>query len=677
MAWCLRPEMVDKFRNALTSGELDPFKIADMASKDRRALFAEYVGAENAKEVNALYESKLLLKNQQQGMITWAKRVAGISKQTKQDIISKIERLDTVLDPKEGEQFLQDLASQRLRLDITEKEAKDIYRLSEEIKTTKAKANEDFTFDKESDRLAYGYAKVNMENYINELKLQSRSLSFREQPFAKIMESVGKIPGVAKSLVASLDNSFWGRQGIKTLADFKTSKVWVRNFLKSWSDIKNQVFAKGKWYKSGDDAVADSIRADIYSRPNALNGKYKVGGYQLDVLTEEAYPSSLPEKIPLLGRLFKASEVAYNGGALRMRADLADRLIALAEQNGVNTLNRDEAQGLGHLIGSMTGRGSLTMTPDNARRINVLFFSIKFMKANFDTLTAHTFDKKVTGFAQKEAQKSLLRIVGTMATVLMLANFFDDDAVDEDPRSTNFGKIKIFGYYVDITGGMASLITLASRITPTYRNGEWGLWSKSSTGNWTNLIAGEYGQQDGWDLLINTLVANKLSPTAGLVRDALRGEMFGGKKFNAKDAVKNLTIPLSIQNYNDLKEDPRTSFLLGSMLIEGLGFSTSNWKYEADWSKSTSKELKQFKAKVGEAKFEQANEDYNRAYSNWYTIATESDDFKKLSDEAKGDLITKAKRQIKDQIFYEYKFKYQQESKDSVDENTIEKLLPR
>ena len=638
---------------------------------------AKYIGKENAVQANSLFESKLLLKRQQQGFQTWARRVAGISPQVKQDLLSKIERMDRVLTS--DDPFLRDLASTRLRIDVSQVEAKIINDLSQKIQDTKSKASEDFKFPTKQDRLNYGFAKVNLENYVNELKLKSRGISFREEPLKKVASILGEVPGALKSAVASLDNSFWGRQGIKTLADVRTSKIWFKNFLKSWKDIGRQIFAKGNIWKSGDDAVLDSIKADIYSRENALNGKYKAGGYQLDVLSEEAYPSSIPEKIPLFGRLFKASEVAYNGGALRLRADMADRLIAVADKSGVNTLNPDEARGIGHLVGSLTGRGSLGKAEVLAKEINVLFFSIKFLKSNIDTLTAHQFDSKATPFVKKEARKALLSIIGTMGATLALAKLIDPDSVDEDPRSTNFGRIKIFGHWVDITGGMASLVTLVSRILPTQHNGEWGIWKKSTTGNWTNMIAGEYGAQTAWDNLMDTLISNKLSPVAGLARDAMRGEMFGGEKFNLKDATANLITPLSIQNFNQLKQDPNSSFILGSVILEGIGFSTSTYTYKSDWEKSTSKEMKQFKSEVGDDRFKQANNDYNRAYANWYSIATQSPEFKRLSDEAKSDLITKAKAQIKEDIFDEYSFKYQKETKseeEKEEESRAKELLP-
>lgn len=681
MAWCLVKSESDKFKKALKDGDIDPVKLAGMSSLERRTFLGKFVGEENSKQINSLFEGKLLLKNQKAGYISWAKKVSGITPQTKRDILTRIERLDKVLDPKEEEQFLQDLASTRLRIDITQEEAKTVSELSNKINTLKEKANEEGIFPTENDRLKYGASKVGMEKYINDLKLKSRGVSIKEQPLQAIKKVIGEIPGTMKSFMSSLDNSFWGRQGIKALLDTRTANLWVKNFAKSFGDIGREL--------KGVDAM-DLIRADIYSRPNALNGKYDAGNYGLGVLNEEAFPTSIPERIPVFGRLFKASESAYGGGALRLRADLADRFISLAEKNGVNTLSKSEAKEIGHLVGSLTGRGSIGRLEPISKEINVLLYSIKFLKSNIDTVIAPAkFAGQKTGllskpatkgeeFASKEAAKATMSMVGTLSVVLSIAKLLDPDSVDEDPRSTNFGKIKMFGKWVDITGGMSSLVRLASRLVPTKHNGEWGVWSKSSTGNWTNLVAGSYGQKSAWDMIIDSLFSNKLSPVAGIARDAWRGEMFGGEPFNITKSITNSVTPLSIQTFDDIK-DEKASDILGLMLLEQAGFSIGTYKYKASWENSTSKEMEQFKEKVGEDKFGKANNDYNRAYNIWYEEVTKTSEYKKLSDDGKSSLITKAKSAIKDKIFKEYGFKYKTEKKTTEqkkEDDRVKNLLP-
>jgi len=699
MAWCLTQDQEAKFKAALMSGKIDPFKLADMTSEQRRTLFEKFVDNENAVKINSLFESKLLLKNQVQGFKSWAKRTVGMSPEVKRDLNNKIVRLSEqgILDPKELQDFKEDLVKTRLGLNITFKEAKTINTLSEarveardgwkaELDKNPEWTNNPYKTRKKwinnEKRLQYGLKEVALENYVNNLKLASKKkgVSILENPVRALLNPIREAPGffndLAKSLMASIDNSFFGRQGIKNLFGNPAQKrIWTRNFIKSFSDISAELKRK----KVDGFERMDFIKADIYSRPNAVNGKYKAGNYQLGVLNEEAIPTSLPEKIPGLGRLFRASETVYNGGALRMRADLADMFISKMDRQGINTLDPKQARGAGHLVGSLTGRGSLGKATTLNKELNFVLWSARFFKSNIDTLTAHQFDPQATQFTKTEARKNLVSIVGHIAGIMALAKFLDPESVDEDPRSTNFGKIKVFGHWTDITGGMRSIITLAARAVPTYREGKWGFWSKSSTGKWTDLTAGKYGQRDGVDIIMDTIFLNKLAPFASVLRDMWRGEMFGGEPFDIKKSIINSATPLSIQNINEVK-DEGTAAVLGVAMSEFFGLSVSTYKYEDNWVKKTTKEMKSFKEQVGIDKFKKANQDYNRAYNIWFEEVKKDKKYKELSDDSKNKLKSDAKKAIKEKILKEYGYKKpvkkQKTYKELKEEKTIKELKP-
>lgn len=676
--WCLNKQYVDKFKEGLIAGlkggELNPQKLNSLSSLERRTLLEKYVGKENAQQVNALFESKLLLKNQKAGYISWAKKVSGLSKEAKRDIISKIEKLDTVLDPKSEQVFLEDLVSTKLNLGIKADEAKQIFNLSKSVQEAKAKMKPDFTFPTKEDNLAHAKALYNLKNYIKDIKLKSDKIYFKEQPLKYATRSIKATPGFLKSMLSSFDDSYFGRQGIKTLLDPRTSHIWVKDFLKSFKDIYHQL--------GGTDAMA-LLEIDKYSRKNFLNGKYEALGKNsgLGVITEEAFPSSLPEIIPLFNRVYKASQSAYNGGALRMRMDLADRLIARAEKQGINVLDKRQGEAIGNIIGSMTGRGSLGRAEGIAQPANAVFFSIKFLKSNFDTLTAHQFDSTATAFTKSEARKNLLAMIGTIAGVMTISETLNPGSTELDPRSTNFGKIKVFGRWVDITGGMGSLVTLASRITPSIHNNEWGFWTKTESG-YRKLNQPGYGQETALDTAENYL-EGKFSPGLGLVRDLWKGQNYSGQsldlnnpKQTAINIVKGTTIPISFQTYLQMQKDPQSSNKSVSFLLELLGFSGSQNTYPTNWDTSSSNVLKQFRQQVGDKKFKEANDKFNQDYEAWLEKTKQNPKYQDLSDEDKQALITKEKEAIKQDIFKSYKFKYKTEKKTSSKKNIEKSLLP-
>ena len=270
MPFCIPKELVEAFKRKLKSGEIDPVKLADMTSLERRTLFTKTLGDANARRVNALFESKLLLKNQQTGIINWAKKVVGLKPEVLRDVLSKVERMEKVLEPKELETFLEDLAAQRLGFDITMAEAAKISELAKGVAEKKTAVSENSPI-RSPERLEYGTALALFKEYVGDLKLNKRT--FRDYVL-DWKETVVEVAGITKSLLSTLDNSFFGRQGFKAL--FTNPTIWGRNFRKSWFDIGKELI--------GTDAMTP-IRADVLSRPNAMNASTNSFGIQNGILT--------------------------------------------------------------------------------------------------------------------------------------------------------------------------------------------------------------------------------------------------------------------------------------------------------------------------------------------------------------------------------------------------------
>ena len=59
MAWCLVKQFADKVRAGLKNKEINPDSLIDMTSKERSDFLSKFVGENNAKYANTLFESKL------------------------------------------------------------------------------------------------------------------------------------------------------------------------------------------------------------------------------------------------------------------------------------------------------------------------------------------------------------------------------------------------------------------------------------------------------------------------------------------------------------------------------------------------------------------------------------------------------------------------------------------
>ncbi len=542
--FCLPKFATEKFLSALKDGTLDPQKLSELSSADRHAAFSEVVGKDSATDVNALFESKLLLKNQQAGMISWAKSIGGIKPEVVKDLIAKIEKMDKILSPADEKSFLEDLAAKRLGTEVTFEEAQKITELSRNIQATKeALANG-------GERMDYGHAKIALHNYVSDLKNSNRP-SFSEQ-LKNPAGMVNEVAGISKGLKASLDNSAIFRQGWKAL--FTHPTIWLKNASQSFVDLVQQF---------GGKAVMDEVQADIQSRPTFdLMQKAK-----LDTgTTEEQFPTHIVEKVPLIGKAYKASEAAYTGFVYRTRADIFDKYLDIAKTAGIDVTDKEQLLSIGKLVNSLTGRGFLGKAEQVAGVVNNVFFSPRFLKSNLDFLTAHQLQKGVTPFVRKQAAVNLVKVVAGSAVILSIANAIKPGSVETDPRSANFGKIKINGTTFDVSGGMSSVLVLAAKLAT--------MSSKSSiTNKVTPLNSGKFGAQTGADVLVN-FAEGKLSPIAGIVRDILKGQDFNYNKPTILNETNNLLTPLPIINAIQLSQAKNAPVLAG-IIADSLGISVN------------------------------------------------------------------------------------------------------
>lgn len=589
-AICLPKINREELLNALKKDEITIEKLYKLSEADRRAVLEKYTGKELSSFVNAKFE-QAMLSNQKAAFANWIKRTTSFTDPIRKDMLKKVDKVKKFLESDAEKGFMEDLAEMKLGVKVSEMEAKTLLEMKDKIDDFKTKIPENSPRDS-AERMAYGYAVDDFKQFIGERKLGAESIKFKERFLPEnLWRNIVDVANTTKSLVATLDNSFIGRQGIKTLLDGKYG-IWANTVKESFSNIAKELFTKGKgMFESRDDAVMRTIRARIYSDPNALNGKYNAAknGYGLGILHEEVFPTSIPERILLFGRVFKAAETAFNGSALTMRHKLANAIIENAEKNGIDMLDQREASARGKRVSSMTGRGDIILAPKgafSAESINALMFSIRFLKSNFDTLTAHTFDREFTRSARIESAKSTMRIAASTMAILSVADMLGFD-VEPDPRSSRAGQICYKNHCYDVTGGMRGLVTLGSRIFPTMHNGEWGFWTKSATtGKWTKMSSGNFGEQTALDTF-ESFFEGKLSPSAGMIRDIWKGQKFSGEKPNFVNSTLGLIVPVSADMLIDELKKGNDDILL-AMIAEGLGISateTTMRGYGAKWEK--------------------------------------------------------------------------------------------
>ncbi len=660
---CIPKDQIDKFRQALKNKELDVVKLMKMSTEERTALFSKFAG-KYAKEMNTLFEEKLILKNRIQGIKNWASKIGEIGRYDPAQKVKleqmaedyKARQQQRMFNPKEDEGFLADLVEEKLGVRISKEEAKTMFDLQ-------ARADESFkNYNKETEEWSskeaeanYGATKVILKKYVDSLK--SGNLSIKEMLKSygqKTKETWGEskfeataeiikdaISTLSKNLinaVSTWDNSFIGRQGAVTLT--KSPKTWWKMAKESMADIYQTM--KGS-------SPEDVLMAEIYADPDYINGNYQKAKISFGI--EEEVPAKLLERTPVIGRAFKASDIAFTDSAIRARKGLFKIMKKVYQKKGI-PLDNVVLEDIGNVVNSITARGK-TGRILSSPIIQTLMWAPKMLKADWDVLTGHTFGFGLkTNVARVEAAKTIFNLVVVTAAISAIAEGMGAD-VEKDPRATDFLKIKMGDTRINspFLRGIPQLITVLSRIA----TGE----TKTSTGIVKKLNTGEYGSKTLFDVGIDFLV-NKTTPPAGAVISWLRGRDFTGKQPTAGSIAFNF-IPISVQNFIQLKDNSSAPAIFGAFAdLFGIGSNTYSAS-ETDWGENTGKELLQFKAKVGDAKFKEANDLYNKQYSEWLAKIKNNELYNSMSPEMKQGELTAKKSEIKDTIFKQYGFEYKQE----------------
>lgn len=644
---CLPKEYRDRLVQALKSQDLSIAELyAAPNSEARRAMFAQYVPENQVGIVNAKFE-QAMLSNQKDALKRWVISATSAKDPIRKDLLKRVGRIQKVLNTAEEGNFLEDLVEHKLGIKVTKEETENIMVMKRAIDDAKVKIDPSEPAGS-TNRMVYGYALDDFKQYVGNLKLKAEAPTFKERLRPSMWKrDVLDAALASKALIASMDLSYSLRQGIKALLN-GNGKIWLNSFGTSLKAFGGELVNKSPGlFKERDDAVMRTIRAEIFSRPNALNGKYTASkdGYNLGLLFEEAFPSALPERIPGLGRVFKASQTAYEAAAMRMRADLADMFIEKAEQNGVDMLDEAQATAFGHLVGSMTGRSGLGRFEPIGRPLNAAFFAPRFLMSNFHTLTGSAFDKAmvVSPLARKEAAKTSIRIAVSIAGILAIAKALNPDSVEDDPRSTKFGKIKVGdNMWVDITGGMSGLAVLGARLI----TGK----SKSATGKIVEGRANVFGQQTSLDTL-EQFIEGKFSPGAAAIRDYLKGSDFAGNKPTIGSTLANMAIPISVQNITDDLRAGNDDFLVAAIL-EGLGLSVSR-----DTLGGYSKQWQALEEKHGAAKQNEALKLLTERLRKEVERVSRTPRWKKMNQEERNKEIDKIKRRETAKIMSRYGIK--------------------
>lgn len=366
-------------------------------------------------------------------------------------------------------------------------------------------------------------------------------------------EKLYEVLNIPRALMATADLSAPLRQGLFVAA--RNPKTFAKNF--------------GNMFKYAFSPKAyRNAQVDIVTSPNYnLYVKHKLPLTEISSglsTREEAFMSQLAEKIPLFGRLSKGSNRAYTGFLNKMRTDLFDDFVKTAELNGIKDPKFfDDAA---RFVGAGTGRGDIHKLfggNQSGSFLSNFFFSPRLIASRVSLLNP-VYYAKLHPIVRKEALKSLMAFAGTGMSVLGLAKLAGAE-VGDDPRSADFGKIKIGKTRYDILGGFQQYARLFGQLAT-------GEKVSTITGKETQLGKG-FGSPTRESIAIDFL-KSKLAPIPSYLSRAGRGEEYGEPFRPGAEALDRLS-PLVIQEvYELMREKGPVGALMAAPSFFGVGSQT-------------------------------------------------------------------------------------------------------
>jgi len=371
--------------------------------------------------------------------------------------------------------------------------------------------------------------------------------------FEKMKLAGLQLANIPRSLMASFDLSAPMRQGIFLIGK---PKQFLPAFKRMFGAFKSE-----ESYK----AIQDTIIA---------NSKYQLARdsglalTDMDVLLgsrEEAFMSNWAEKIPVLGKGVRASGRAYVGFLNKLRFDVFADLVNKAEGVGLEPRkDMDLTKAIADFINNATGRGTLPGSlQKSAITLNTIFFSPRLIMSRLNLANPY-FYMKQKPFVRKEALKSLFSFVGFGLTILTLAKMMGAE-VGDDPRSSDFGKIKIGNTRIDIWGGFQQLARVTGQLIS-------GKYISSTTGKEMTLGEG-YKPMTRADI-IQHFIEGKEAPVPSFITSLLKGKDIAGEDINIPEEIGLRFVPMVIQDMYDLAKESPGLLPISLLGIFGVGIQT-------------------------------------------------------------------------------------------------------
>lgn len=327
--------------------------------------------------------------------------------------------------------------------------------------------------------------------------------SFGAKAVATALDAIN----MPRTLITAFDASAPLRQGAilaagHPLTSLKSTGTMIR------------AMASDSFAKAAADGIDLSPNAGIYDKMKLYFADTSAGGAL--AVREEAFMSRMAEKIPGIA----GSQRGYTTYLNKVRQDVADNWIkslSPAELKDTKTLEQ-----MGNWLNIASGRGKLPAAADRIVTVSGgLFFAPRYaisrLQVPVEMFKAANPMSGMAATVRKEVARDMVSFIGTGVSILALGKLGGYWEAETDPRSTDFGKIRIGATRFDMWAGEQQPI----RTIAQFMNGQ-----RKSTST------GQLIPTDRSDTLLRFL-RSKASPATGLAWDIGEGKTFIGEDISA------------------------------------------------------------------------------------------------------------------------------------------------
>lgn len=370
-----------------------------------------------------------------------------------------------------------------------------------------------------------------------------------------------QIIGAGKATASSLDLSAPLRQGIN-LVHKKEWRDAIVPMVKSWASEKN--------FKE--------LEASIQANPRYKLGQ-EAGLGITDRITnpEDVFISTLPEKIPYLGELFKQSNRAYTGFLNKLRQDTFTSLVDAAEKAEpgiVNNLVRMKE--IASFVNNATGRGSLGKLEKNSQLLNNIFFSPRFVSSRVQMMNpANYLSKNVSEQVRKEYLKSFLATSAFASTALGLSKLAGADVDVSNPTTSDFLKAKFGNTRLDPWGGYQQYLVAGMRMLDYGAALVQDMFTGSDR---TQKEFGTFKKPSAWETS-KRFAEGKFNPVVSFTTAMMNGREFNGVPFEVKSSIAQHFTPMVARDLVELfQDDPSLLKLAGMGTAANFGMGVQTYR---------------------------------------------------------------------------------------------------